>query len=474
MNAAAVTSHLDAGYEQSCGELCEFLSIPSVSAHPRHRRDMIDAADWLVALLRRSGLAARIVSTGGHPLVLGHWRGAEGAPTVLLYGHYDVQPPDPLDEWTSPPFEPTLRDQRIYARGATDDKGQLFAHLKALGAWLTVHGRVPVNVVVLIEGEEEVGGSGIAAFVRAEAEELRCDAVVISDSAMIAPGVPTIETSLRGLAGVEIAAIGPRTDLHSGEYGGVVMNPAVALCRIVAGLQDAEGRITIDGFYAGVREWPAAEREALRHVPFSENAFLAQVDAPAEGGEAEYSLLERRWMRPSFDVTGMLSGYTGEGPKSVLPARAMAKLSFRLVPEQSPADVLEKIEAHVRSGAPAGIRIRVTPLGSARPWRTGRNSHAIRAAARAFTRAFNREPVFVGGGGSIPIVTDFSEVLGAPVVLAGFGSPGENAHAPNEWISEDHLRRGMHASACLWEELAAREAHPAVLHSGGGQAAEAP
>ncbi len=455
MDANDVIRRLDASYDNSRNELFELLSIPSVSARSERRGDMVRAAEWLAFSLERAGFNAGVMTTSGHPLVLAEWHGAgEGAPAVLLYGHYDVQPAEPLEPWESPPFEPTLRGGRIYARGATDDKGQLFAHLKALETWLAVCGRLPVNVTVLIEGEEEVGSPHRANFIRAHADRLRCEAVVISDSAMIAPGVPTIETSLRGNVSLEVEARGPRTDLHSGEYGGTVTNPAAALCRIVAGLQDERGRITVEGFYATVREWTAAERQALVDLPFSEQAFTEEAGAPALGGEADYSPLERRWMRPAFDVTGIMSGDTGEGAKSVLPARALAKLSFRLVPNQDPDEIFARIEAHIQRAAAPGIRLAVTPLGSARPWRTARDNPAIRAGSRAFARAFEHEPVFVGGGGSIPVVSDFTEILGAPVLLAGFGLPGENAHAPNEWLSEVNFRRGMHASALLWEEFA--------------------
>jgi acetylornithine deacetylase/succinyl-diaminopimelate desuccinylase-like protein len=460
MDANDVIQRLEASYGACRSELFELLRIPSISGQREHCGDVMRAAEWLASWLQRAGFTARVMATPGHPVVWAEWRGAEGAPTVLLYGHYDVQPAEPTALWESSPFEPTLRSGRIYARGATDDKGQLFAHLKALETWLAVCGRLPVNVTILIEGEEEIGSPHIADIVRAHADRLRCEAVVISDGPMIAPGVPAIETSLRGNVSLEVEAIGPRTDLHSGEYGGPVMNPAVALCRIVAGLQDEHRRITVDGFYAAVREWPAAERQALVDVPFSERAFTEEIGAPALGGETGYSVLERRWIRPTFDVTGIASGYTGEGAKSVLPARAVAKLSFRLVPDQQPDDIYARIAEHIQQAASPGIHLSVTPLGSARPWHAGRDNPAIRAGARALARAFDREPVFVGGGGSIPVVTDFSEILGAPVLLAGFGLPGENAHAPNEWLSEENLRKGMHASALLWEELASLKVAP--------------
>lgn len=455
MDVDDVVHLLDSSYDRSRSELFEFLAIPSVSARGEHRADTARAAGWLASTLQAIGFGTNLVATPGHPLVWAEWhRAGSTSPTVLLYGHYDVQPAEPLDLWESPPFEPAVRDGRIYARGATDDKGQLFAHVKALEAWLTVYGRLPVNVTVLIEGEEEIGSPHISGFVRAQADRLRCDGVVISDGPMIAPGVPTIEMSLRGNVSLEVETIGPRGDLHSGEYGGTVANPAVALCRIIASLQDRDGRITVDGFYSDVREWTAAERQALLDVPFSEEHFAEETGVPAVRGEAGYLTLERRWMRPAFDVTGIVSGYTAEGAKSVLPARAVAKLSFRLVSDQEPDQIYKRVEAHVMNAAGPGLRVTVTPLGTASPWRTDRDNPVVNAGRRALARVFRREPVFVGGGGSIPVVADFARILGAPVLLAGFGLPGENAHAPNEWLSEDNFRKGMHASAVLWEALA--------------------
>jgi acetylornithine deacetylase/succinyl-diaminopimelate desuccinylase-like protein len=455
MDVAHVISRLDGSYDDCRNELFELLRIPSISTRSEYRGDMVRAAEWLARLLRRAGFASSLTQTAGYPVIIGEWNGAgEHVPTVLLYGHYDVQPGEPLESWESPPFEPTTRFGRIYARGATDDKGQLFAHLKALETWLAVCGRLPVNVIVLIEGEEEVGSPHMADIIRTHADRLACDAVVISDSAMIAAGVPTIETSLRGNVSLEVEVIGPRTDLHSGEYGGAVINPAMALCRILAGLHDEGGRITVEGFYATVRNWTNEERQTLADLPFSEQAFMEEVGASDLGGEVGYSALERRWIRPAFDITGIASGYAGEGARSVLPARAVAKLSFRIVPDQDPDEITAPIEDHIRRAAGPGIHLAIQRLGSARPWRTHRSNPVISAGARALRRAFDREPVVVGGGGSIPVVTHLADVLGAPVLLAGFGSPGENAHAPNEWLSEESLRKGMHASAFLWQELA--------------------
>ena len=435
-------------------ELFDFLRIPSVSARSEHTADVARAAEWVATSMRAAGLTAEVCPTAGHPIVVGEWRGAApGRPTVLVYGHYDVQPAEPLELWESPPFEPTLRDGNIYARGSVDDKGQLFLHLKALEAHLKVRGELPVNVVVVAEGEEEVGSEQLVPFVEANAERLRCDAVVISDSAMFAPGLPSILSSLRGLAYFQIDVQGPSGDLHSGSYGGAVVNPAMALARILATFHDADGRIAIPGFYDAVRPWPEAVRAQMRGLPFSDEEFRAGVAAPALGGEAGYTTLERLWTRPTCEVNGLLSGYTGEGAKTVLPAKAMAKVSCRLVPDQDPLEIERLMKAHVARVAPAGVTVTVTHLHGGRPWRADLEGPLFDAAHRALAAAFGREAVVVGEGGSIPIVGDFERVFKAPVLLVGFGLPGENAHAPNEWMSDENFVKGMRAIAALWDEL---------------------
>jgi acetylornithine deacetylase/succinyl-diaminopimelate desuccinylase-like protein len=451
----SLAAHFDATADATRAELFDFLRIPSVSARSEHDVDTRRCAEWLRTSLERAGLAAEVHETAGHPIVLGEWRGAgPGAPTLLVYGHYDVQPAEPLELWDSPAFEPTVREGRIYARGSVDDKGQLFLHVKALEAHLATAGALPVNVVVLAEGEEEVGSEHLAAFVEAEAERLRCDAVVISDSAMFAPGIPSILSSLRGLAYFQIDVEGPAGDLHSGSYGGAVVNPAMALARILATFHDADGRIAIPGFYDAVASWPAHVREGMRALPFDEEAFRADVGAPALGGEAGYTALERLWTRPTCEINGLLSGYTGEGAKTVLPARAMAKVSCRLVPDQDPAEIERLMAAHVRSVAPAGVTVTVRHLHGGRPWRAELAGPLFDAARRALAAEFEREPVIVGEGGSIPVVGDFARILGAPVLLVGFGLPGENAHAPNEWMSVENFEKGMRAMARLYTEYA--------------------
>jgi acetylornithine deacetylase/succinyl-diaminopimelate desuccinylase-like protein len=434
-------------------ELFHFLRIPSVSARSEHNADTARAADWFADALRKAGLQATVHRTPGHPVVIGEWRGAPGAPTVLVYGHYDVQPAEPLELWHSPPFEPTTREGKIFARGSVDDKGQLFLHAKALEAHLTVRGSLPVNIVVLAEGEEEIGSPNLTPFVEEHAELLHANAVVISDSSMFAPGLPSILSSLRGLAYFQIDVQGPTTDLHSGSYGGAVINPATALARIIATFHDERGRITIPGFYDRVREWAPAERAQVRALPFDEEVFRHETGAPALNGEAGFTTLERIWARPTCEVNGLLSGYTGEGAKTVLPSVAMAKVSCRLVPDQDPTDIERLLAEHVQRVAPREVTVRVTHLHGGKPWRASLDGPLYDAARRALGAAFGREPVIVGEGGSIPVVGDFDRILEGPVLLMGFGLPGENAHAPNEWISEDNFERGMRAVAVLWEEI---------------------
>lgn len=435
-------------------ELYDFLRIPSISAQPEHAPDMRRAAEWLSGRLRGAGLDAEILDTPGHPVVLAEWRGAEGAPTLLVYGHYDVQPPDPLEEWASPPFEPTEREGRIYARGSADDKGQLYMHVKALEALLATHGRLPFNVVVLAEGEEEIGSPNLVPFVVAHRERLAAELVVISDSAMFAEGVPSLLFSLRGLAYFEVHVRGARSDLHSGEFGGAVANPANALARILASLHDGDGRVAVPGFYDDVVSWDDERRRRIAQLPHDDRAFQTELGVPALAGEKGYGTLERLWIRPTCDVNGLLSGYTGEGAKTVLPSRAMAKVSFRLVPEQRPERVKELFEAHVRRVAPPGVTVEIRELHGGRPWRARVEGAAFEAASEALEEAFGRRPVLMGAGGSIPIVVEFEEKLGAKALLVGFSLPGCNLHAPNEWLPIENFEKGIGALARLHERLA--------------------
>lgn len=451
---ADLDTYLDRNQSRIRDELFDFLRIPSVSARSEHRNDMRRAAEWLADSMTRIGVEARIFETPGHPIVVGEWRKAgPGRPTVLVYGHYDVQPVEPLDLWTSPPFEPTVRDGKLFARGSVDDKGQLFLHVKALEAHLATRGTLPVNVVVIAEGEEEVGSEHLERFIEQHKELLRCDAVVISDSAMFAPGVPSILSSLRGMAYFQVDVQGPSGDLHSGSYGGAVMNPATALARIIASFHDADGHVAIPGFYDSARDWPANVREAMRALPFDEATFRRDAGVSEVFGEKGYTTLERVWTRPTCEVNGLLSGYTGEGAKTVLPATAMAKVSCRLVPDQTPEEIERLVKEHVARVTPPGVTVTVTHLHGGRPWRADLAGPLYDAAARALESAFGRAPVIVGEGGSIPVVGDFQRILGAPVLLVGFGLPGENAHAPDEWISIENFDKGTRAIAALWDEM---------------------
>lgn len=436
-------------------ELFDFLRIPSVSAQPAHDSDTRAAAEWLEKSMTQAGLTASVHETPGHPVVIGEWRGAgANAPTVLIYGHYDVQPPEPLDLWTSAPFEPEVRDGRIYARGSVDDKGQIFLHVKAVEAHLRTRQKLPCNIVIIAEGEEEVGSANLEQFIERNRELLAADAVVISDSAMFAEGSPSIVSSLRGLAYFQVDVKGPSGDLHSGIYGGAVVNPAAALASIIASLHDANGRVAIEGFYDDISPFDDKVLAGMRKLPHTDSTLMHEVGVTALGGEHGYTTLEKLWTRPTCEVNGLLSGYTGDGAKTVLPAKAMAKISCRLVPNQDPARIGELFDAHVKKVTPAGVTVSVAHLHGGRPWRAELSGPIFDAARRALTAAFGREPVIVGEGGSIPVVGDFQRILEAPVLLVGFGLPGENAHAPDEWMSVENFRLGTRSMAALWDEYA--------------------
>jgi acetylornithine deacetylase/succinyl-diaminopimelate desuccinylase-like protein len=435
-------------------ELFELLRIPSISTRTEYAPDVVRTAEWVRAALERIGLTARVHTTPGHPIVVGEWRDAPDAPTVLIYGHYDVQPPEPLDLWQSPPFEPELRDGRIYARGAMDDKGQVFLHMKALEAHLVVRGALPVNIVLVIEGEEEIGSPNLLQFIRDNTDMLAADATVISDSAMFAPGLPTILASLRGVAYLQVDAHGPATDLHSGSYGGAVVNPATELARLLGSLHDDNGHVAVDGFYDRVSEWDPDVIAQMRELPFEDDGLRAETGAPALGGESGFTTLERLWTRPTCDVHGLLAGYTGDGAKTVLPSTAMAKLSCRLVPDQNPEEIHRLIEQHLLGRVSPGVTLKVTHLNGSRPWRADVRGPLLNAAQRALASVFPKAPVIVGEGGSLPVVTEFAKTLGTPVLLVGFGLPGHNAHAPNEWIAEENIFLGARAMAALWDEYA--------------------
>ncbi|MEN6449734.1 MAG: dipeptidase [Thermoguttaceae bacterium] len=453
---SAIDQYLDSHAARFEEELCEFLRIPSVSADPSHRQDMHRSADWVADQFRRLHFTTEIIPTAGHPMVYAQSPKVEGAPTALVYGHYDVQPPDPLDKWTTPPFEPARRDGNLYARGATDDKGQLLTHVKGAEAWVTVEGRLPLNLKFLIEGEEEVGSESLEKYLHEHADKLACDCVVISDGGQFAPRIPAINYGLRGISYFELRVTGPNRDLHSGSFGGSVTNPANALAKIMAGLIDAQGRVTVPGFYSDVVPLTDRERAEYAALPFSEKEYFESVGVKEGVGEVGYTALERRWARPTFDINGLWSGYQGEGAKTVLPATAGAKFSFRLVPNQNPAKISAALKQRIADLTPPGITTELIELQGAPGVMMSLDSPYVEAAARAIQHAFGRRPVFTREGGSIPIVTTFCQCLNAVALLIGWGQDDDNTHSPNERFCLADFHRGIKASAKLWEELAKR------------------
>ncbi len=432
-------------------ELKALLRIPSISTDPERVGDVRRAAEFVAAELRRIGMEnVRLIETSssarqGHPLVYGDWLKVPGKPTVLCYGHYDVQPAEPLEEWLSPPFEPEVRDGNVYARGAVDDKGQMWMHVKALESLMAAGGgTLPVNVRVIVEGEEEVGGEGIAAFVREHGEELKADVALVSDTDMFAPDLPTLCVGMRGMIYTEIEVRGARTDLHSGQYGGAAPNPFVALAQMIAKLKDEEGRILVPGVYDRVLKPTEAELKAWKALPFEEEAYrVGQVGSPALTGEPGYGVLERLWSRPSLEVHGMPGGFIGAGAKTVIPAKAMAKVSMRLVPEMTPAETFAQLEAYVKSIVPKGCTVEVRMIHAGDPFVVSTDNPYVAAATEAMKTVFGRDTVYVRGGGSIPIIGDFVKVLKTPTLIMGFGLPDDNLHAPNEKFNLSNFHRGI-------------------------------
>jgi acetylornithine deacetylase/succinyl-diaminopimelate desuccinylase-like protein len=450
-----VIDFVNVNRERYLEELKAFLAIPSISALPQHLGDVKRCAEWCVSEMQRIGLQnVKLLDTPGNPVVYGDWLGAPGAPTVLFYGHYDVQPVDPLELWETPPFEATIRDGEIYARGSADDKGQVFMHFKAIEAHLKQNSKLPVNMKIILEGEEEVGSVHLDDFIRGHKDDLSADVVVISDSPMFARGVPSICYGLRGLVYFQLDLRGSNTDLHSGSFGGAVANPAFILSHVIAQMKDRGGRIKIPGFYDDVVPLQEEERKAWASLPFNEKAFKKDFGIPKLVGETGYTTLERTWARPTFEVNGLLSGFTGEGAKTVLPAVAMAKVSMRLVPNQHPDKIAELFEAHVKAITPKTVELKVTRMHGGKPWMTAYDNPFVQAAARAIERGFGRKPVFTREGGSIPVVSTFQEELGLPSVLFGVGLPDENAHAPNEKLDVANFHGGIISSAILYDEIA--------------------
>jgi acetylornithine deacetylase/succinyl-diaminopimelate desuccinylase-like protein len=444
MPSAAVAYARD-NYPRFLDELKALLRIPSVSTLPEHKKDVQAAADWLAAELKRIGMEhVEVIATPGHPLVYADWLHAAGRPTALCYGHYDVQPPDPLDDWKSPPFEPTERNGNLYARGAVDDKGQMYMHVKALEALFKAHnGTLPINVRIILEGEEEVGGEQIAKFVREHGDRLKADFALVSDTEMFAPELPTLCVGLRGMIYTEIEARGAKTDLHSGMYGGAAPNPFVALAQIIAQLKDESGRILIPGFYDKVKAPSADELKAWQTLPFDEEHYRAtEVGSTQLTGEPGYSVLERTWARPTLDVHGMPGGFTGAGAKTVI-----------LVPDMTPQEAFAQYKAYVESIKPKGIELDVRLIHSGDAIVIGTDNPYIEAATRAMKAVWNKDTVFVRGGGSIPIVGDFERHLKIPTVMMGFGLPDDQLHAPNEKFHIANFYRGIESIIVFFEEL---------------------
>ncbi|WP_161883692.1 dipeptidase [Deinococcus alpinitundrae] len=446
----------DAEQASANAELFDLLRIPSVSADPTRVPDMRRAADFLQAKLASLGFIARVEATAGHPVVYAERLGDPTRPTVLIYGHYDVQPEAPLEEWLTPPFEPTVRGGRIYARGSTDDKGQAYAHLR--GAELLLkQGELPLNVKFLLEGEEEVGSKNLEPYLRDHAEQLACDVIVISDGSRFAPDVPTVTYGLRGLSYVEVHVQGANRDLHSGSYGGAAPNPINALCQIVSQLKDESGRITIPGFYDGIDEITQEERDMWAGLPHDDAAFADSIGASGLPGEAGYTTLERLWARPTLDVNGIWGGYQGEGSKTVIAAKAGAKISMRLVPGQDPENITKLIQAYIPTLAPEGVQVEVKGLHGGQPVKIDLDNPYVRAAGKALEQVYGKAPAFTRGGGSIPIVAAFRDILKAPVVLVDFGLNEDAPHSPNESFAVADYHNGILTSAYLLQALAQAE-----------------
>lgn len=451
-----VEQFLDENAGRFVEELKQFLRIPSISGDPAHAADVRRAAEFTRDQLAAAGIEAELVETERHPIVYGEWLGAGDAPTALVYGHYDVQPPDPLSEWVTPPFEPDVRDGRIYARGATDDKGQMFTHVKSVEAWLATTGRLPVNVKFVIEGEEEVGSHNLERFLADNKQKVACDVVVVSDTSQYAPGMPAITYGLRGILACEVKLSGPAQDLHSGMFGGSVANPANALARMIAALDDERGRVRIPGFYDDVIPISDEERARLANLPFDEAAYLESLGVSATWGEEGYTTLERRWARPTCDVNGIFGGFTGTGPKTIVPASASAKISCRLVPDQDPSGLTESLCRFLETQCPPGLTMEFTAFHGGRALVFATDSPWMQSASTAIERAFGTAPVMIREGGSIPVVTTFRELLGVDTLLLGWGQETDNLHSPNERFCLADFHRGIRASAFLWEELGRR------------------
>ena len=449
-----VIDYLKKNQPRFVDELCEYLRFPSVSAQPQHRPDMMACAEWLSKHCQDIGLETKICPTAGHPIFIAKTpRGKAGKPHFVVYGHYDVQPPEPFELWKTPPFEPRIEGRSIYARGSCDNKGQNLAHLKAVEAYLKTGTELPCDITFVIEGEEEVGSKNLAAFLKQNARELKCEAIVISDTGMPSPKLPALTYSLRGIAAFEVTVHGPSRDLHSGLFGGSLENPAMALCQLLAKLRDDKGRILIPGFYDDVAPLSAFEKKEMARLPGNDREYRKFLGVPQLFGERGFTSTERRTARPTLEINGLTSGYQGEGSKTIVPAWARAKLTFRLVPNQSPGKIIRQIERQLRKLCPPTVRLEIESGHGAEPYIVSPRGAQAQAAVRALKAAFGVEPVLMREGGSIPIVNDFKRVLHVDTLLLGLALPDGNAHSPNEKFNLDCFAKGQLMSAHLWQEL---------------------
>jgi len=450
-----VLEYVENKQDENLRELMEFLRIPSVSTNSDHKKDIERAANWVADKLRAAGMdKVEIIPTKMHPMVYGESLQAPGKPTILFYGHYDVQPPEPLDLWTSPAFEPAVRDGNLYGRGTADDKGQVHIHIKAFEALKKVNGRLPINVKVIVEGEEEVGSESLWDFVVRNKERLRADALVVSDTSMLARGVPSITYGLRGLNYYQIEITGPAQDLHSGVFGGAVPNPITILCELVAKLHDKNFRVTVPHFYDDVAKLSPRERKALNSLPWKEKEFRRTVGAPGLCGEKGYAIVERLWCRPTLEMNGIWGGYTAEGSKTVIPSKAYAKLSTRLVPNQEPDKISKLVEKHIRKLLPKSVTCQFEVLSTGKPWVAPYHDPIFQKAIHALQQGFGKKAVFIREGGSIPFVTQMHDTFKVPCVLLGFGLPDENAHAPDEHIALENYFGGIKSVCLFYQSLA--------------------
>ncbi|MBS2019843.1 MAG: dipeptidase [Deltaproteobacteria bacterium] len=439
-------------------ELSAWVKIPAISADPAHKADMRKNAEHLMTELRRlKADRVELWETPGHPAVFAEFMHAPGRPTLLVYGHHDVQPVDPLNEWVSPPFEPAIREGRMWGRGVVDDKGQVWIHVKAIESFLETAKKLPINLKLIVEGEEEIGSDNLDQLMRQKSKELSADFVCVSDTAMFGRGIPSLCVGLRGLAILEVHVSGPKQDLHSGSFGGGVANPVNVLARMIASLHDDDGKVTVKGFYDKVIALTEAERKEIGGLPFDEKEWLASTGSPAVTGEKGFTTLERIWARPTLDCNGISGGFQGEGSKTIIPARAMAKITCRLVPDQDPDEIAALVGAHLEKVAPPGVRVKVVVSHGGRPYLAPTNHPVFEIAKRAFAKAFGRPTVFIREGGSIPFVRTIADATGKPCLLMGFGQPDENAHAPNEWIDLENFHLGIKSAAHLYDELSRLE-----------------